>query len=102
MLDVFRANYTGGNRQTQYRSAIWFHSPQQQLMAEETRSAILRHSRRQLDVEPAKTWWKAEFYHQKYQNRTMMTLGLWAFMGSFCTIGGMVSLGARSAIKSLK
>lgn len=103
MLDVFRDNYTGGCHCLQYRSAIWFHSPQQQALAEAFLNDLNRGRRHvQLDIEPATTWWNAELYHQKYQKRSIMTLGLWAIMGSFCTIGGMVSFAAKSGLKSLK
>jgi len=103
MLNVFRKNYTGGCRSTQYRSAIWFHSPQQKLLAEGLKRD-LESSREcgQLDIESAQPWWNAEFYHQKYQSRTMMTLGLWAIMGSFCSVGGMLGLPLKLGVQALR
>ena len=75
LLDVFLATHdpTQLNRQgndigTQYRSAIFPHSPEQE---EEAKAAI---ARAQPDwpapivttIEPMATWWPAEDYHQAY------------------------------------
>ncbi|MCW3847271.1 peptide-methionine (S)-S-oxide reductase MsrA [Sphingomonas sp. LB-2] len=75
MLDVFLATHdpTQLNRQgndvgTQYRSAIFPHSPEQEA---EAKAAI---ARAQPDwpspivttIEPMATWWPAEDYHQQY------------------------------------
>jgi peptide-methionine (S)-S-oxide reductase len=78
LLDTFFALHdpTTLNRQgpdwgTQYRSAIFFHSPEQEARArakieqltEEGRS---RPKRIVTQVEPAQTFWRAEEYHQRY------------------------------------
>lgn len=77
LLDVFFATHdpTQLNRQgpdygKQYRSVIFFHSPEQQRAAEET-IARLTASRKfskpiVTQVAPAETFWRAEEYHQKY------------------------------------
>lgn len=77
LLDVFFAthdptqlNRQGGDIGTQYRSAIFPHSPEQE---DEARAAILR---AQPDwpapivttIEPLAQWWPAEDYHQQYWN----------------------------------
>ncbi len=77
LLDVFWANHdpTTLNRQgpdvgTQYRSAIFFHTPEQQAAALASRERV-QHSgrfRRPLvtEVTPASTFYRAEEYHQQY------------------------------------
>ena len=78
LLDIFFATHdpTQLNRQgndvgTQYRSAIFPHSPQQ---AEEARAAIDRAQADQTDpivttIEEDAPWYPAEDYHQKYWER---------------------------------
>jgi len=78
LLDEFFALHdpTTLNRQgpdwgTQYRSAIFFHSPEQEAVAlakiDELNSAGRFAPRRIVTrVEPAQTFWRAEEYHQKY------------------------------------
>jgi peptide-methionine (S)-S-oxide reductase len=84
LLDAFFALHdpTTLNRQgpdwgTQYRSAIFFHSPQQQAEAKaaiERFTAEGRFSPRRIvtKVEPAQTFWKAEDYHQRYLEKRGM------------------------------
>jgi peptide-methionine (S)-S-oxide reductase len=78
LLDVFFATHdpTTLNRQgndvgTQYRSAIFPHSPEQE---EEARAAIKRAEADWPDpivtsIEPLATWYPAEDYHQRYWDR---------------------------------
>jgi peptide-methionine (S)-S-oxide reductase len=78
LLDVFFATHdpTTLNRQgndlgTQYRSAIFPHSPEQE---EEARAAIARAGADWPDpivtsIEPLATWYPAEDYHQRYWDR---------------------------------
>jgi len=102
ILDVYQNKYTGGSfRFRQYRSAIWFHSPQQQAVAESFKSDFIGQKKGQLDIEPVATWWDAELYHQKYQKRMIMTLGLWAVMGSFWTVGSKVTYAAKTGLNAL-
>jgi peptide-methionine (S)-S-oxide reductase len=75
LLDIFFATHdpTTLNRQgndigTQYRSAIFPHSPEQEAAA---RAAIARNPGHWPDpivttIEPLGTWWPAEDYHQEY------------------------------------
>ncbi len=77
LLDVFWENHdpTTLNRQgpdsgTQYRSAIFFHVPEQQAAAQaskEARQASGRYRRPIVtEITPASTFWRAEEYHQQY------------------------------------
>ena len=77
LLGVFWANHdpTQLNRQgpdvgDQYRSVIFFHSPEQQVAAVASRDAEAasgRHLRPIVTViEPARTFYRAEEYHQQY------------------------------------
>ena len=77
LLDVFWKNHnpTTLNRQgpdvgTQYRSAIFYHSPEQKAAAEHSKaelSASGRFSRPIVtEITPASTFYPAEDYHQRY------------------------------------
>lgn len=77
LLDVFFANHdpTTLNRQgpdvgTQYRSVIFFHSPEQERAARAKIEALTKSGRFKrpivTTVEPAPAFWRAEEYHQRY------------------------------------
>jgi peptide-methionine (S)-S-oxide reductase len=77
LLEIFwrKHNPRSRNRQgldvgSQYRSAIFFHSPEQEAAAradKERLQAELRWPRKiQTQIEPASTFWEAEEYHQQY------------------------------------
>jgi peptide-methionine (S)-S-oxide reductase len=78
LLDAFFALHdpTTLNRQgpdwgTQYRSAVFFHSPEQEAAAKakiEQLTAEGRFTPKRIvtKVEPAQTFWRAEEYHQRY------------------------------------
>jgi peptide-methionine (S)-S-oxide reductase len=77
LLDVFWNNHnpTTVNRQgpdvgTQYRSAIFYHSPEQKQAAEKSKAALSasgRFSRPVVtEITPASTFYPAEDYHQRY------------------------------------
>jgi peptide-methionine (S)-S-oxide reductase len=77
LLDVFFANHdpTTLNRQgpdvgTQYRSAIFTHSPEQERAARAKKDALQASGRFHrpivTTIEPASTFWPAEEYHQRY------------------------------------
>jgi peptide-methionine (S)-S-oxide reductase len=77
LLDVFWENHdpTERNRQgpdvgTQYRSAIFFHSPSQKEAAEASRERLEKSGRHRrpiaTEITPASTFWRAEDYHQRY------------------------------------
>jgi peptide-methionine (S)-S-oxide reductase len=77
LLDVFWANHdpTTLNRQgpdagTQYRSAIFFHSPEQEKVAQASKETLDKSGRFRrpivTQIVPAVTFYPAEEYHQKY------------------------------------
>jgi peptide-methionine (S)-S-oxide reductase len=77
LLDVFWANHdpTQKNRQgpdvgTQYRSAIFFHSPAQRDAAIASKERLEKSGRLRrpiaTEITPASTFWRAEDYHQRY------------------------------------
>jgi peptide-methionine (S)-S-oxide reductase len=78
LLDAFFALHdpTTPNRQgpdwgTQYRSIIFYHSPEQQQQARTkieqlTAEGVYNPKRIVTAVEPAQTFWRAEEYHQRY------------------------------------
>jgi len=77
LLDVFwkAHNPTQVNRQgpdfgKQYRTAIFFHSPQQEAVARQSKQALeARGAFRQpiaTEITPTGTFWRAEEYHQRY------------------------------------
>ena len=78
LLDSFFALHdpTTLNRQgpdwgTQYRSAVFFHSPEQEAEAKAKIEQLTAEGRFQprrivTRVEPAQTFWRAEEYHQRY------------------------------------
>jgi peptide-methionine (S)-S-oxide reductase len=75
LLDLFwkSHNPTTLNRQgpdvgSQYRSAIIFHSPEQEKTAKASKEKAQKNFRNPIvtQVVPAETFWKAEDYHQQY------------------------------------
>jgi peptide-methionine (S)-S-oxide reductase len=75
LLEVFWSNHdpTTKNRQgpdvgTQYRSAIFFHSPEQEAEAKASRDAAQSRFKRPIvtEIVPAAPFWRAEEYHQQY------------------------------------
>jgi peptide-methionine (S)-S-oxide reductase len=77
VLDVFWENHdpTTKNRQgpdvgTQYRSAIFFHSPEQERVAAESKARQEESGRFRrpivTEIVPEKPFWRAEDYHQRY------------------------------------
>ena len=77
LLDVFwnGHNPTQLNRQgpdvgTQYRSAIFFHTPEQEAAARASKEKLQKSGRFPkpivTEVSPAQTFWRAEDYHQQY------------------------------------
>lgn len=69
--DPTTLNRQGPDWGTQYRSAIFFHSPEQEAAAKAkieqlTAEEKFKPKRIVTKVEPAQTFWIAEGYHQKY------------------------------------
>ena len=66
--DPTTPNRQGPDFGTQYRSAIFFHSPEQAKTAREVLREAQQHINRPIvtEVTPAKTFWRAEEYHQRY------------------------------------
>ncbi len=77
LLDVFWANHdpTTLNHQgpdvgTQYRSAIFYHTPEQRAAAEQSKTQMDKGGRFRraivTQIEPASKFYRAEEYHQRY------------------------------------
>ena len=77
LLDVFwtihdptRVNRQGPDYGKQYRTAIFFHSPEQEAAAKKSKQALeaSRNLHRPVatEITPAGTFWRAEEYHQRY------------------------------------
>lgn len=80
LLDIFwnahdptQLNRQGPDIGDQYRSAIFYHSEQQKIAAEESleRLDLSGRLRRRIvtEIVPAVTFWEAEQYHQKYHQK---------------------------------
>jgi peptide-methionine (S)-S-oxide reductase len=66
--DSTTLNRQGPDVGTQYRSAIFFHSPEQQQLAEASKAAAQQRISRPISTEitEASTFYRAEEYHQQY------------------------------------
>lgn len=68
--DPTQVNRQGPDRGTQYRSAIFVHSPEQKKTAEESKAALEASGKWKrpiaTEIVPATTFWRAEEYHQRY------------------------------------
>jgi peptide-methionine (S)-S-oxide reductase len=84
LLEVFWANHnpTQVNRQgpdfgTQYRTVIFFHSPEQQVAAEASKKRLSESGKFSrpiaTEIVPAQTFYRAEEYHQQYLAKRGMT-----------------------------
>ncbi|HJZ66483.1 MAG TPA: peptide-methionine (S)-S-oxide reductase MsrA [Candidatus Acidoferrum sp.] len=70
MHDPTQVNRQGPDEGTQYRTAIFYHSPEQKTIAEKSKAA-LNASRKfskpiATEITAAGPFWKAEEYHQRY------------------------------------
>jgi peptide-methionine (S)-S-oxide reductase len=88
LLDVFWKSHdpTTPNRQgpdvgTQYRSVIFYHSPEQAAAAETSKEKAQAHFKRPIvtQIVPAEPFYRAEEYHQRYLEKSGRTS---------CSIGG--------------
>jgi peptide-methionine (S)-S-oxide reductase len=63
----------GPDHGDQYRSVIFFHSPEQKKVAEEIKAALTAAKKYDepiaTKIEPAQPFWKAEEYHQRYYEK---------------------------------
>jgi peptide-methionine (S)-S-oxide reductase len=70
MHDPTQVNRQGPDFGTQYRTAIFFHSPEQQAIAKKTKETLQASGRFRApistEITPATTFWRAEEYHQRY------------------------------------
>ncbi len=76
--DPTTKNRQGPDWGTQYRSVVFFHSPEQEAQARAKIEALTAEGRfkpRRIvtEVEPAGSFWKAEEYHQKYLQKRGQT-----------------------------
>ena len=77
MHDPTQLNRQGPDWGAQYRSAIFFHSPEQEKAAKETIAKLSAEERFPkpivTEVIPAQTFWRAEDYHQHYLEKRGQT-----------------------------
>jgi peptide-methionine (S)-S-oxide reductase len=70
MHDPTQMNRQGPDVGTQYRTAIFFHTPEQEAVAKKSRAALEASGKRKhpivTEISPAGTFYPAEEYHQKY------------------------------------
>jgi peptide-methionine (S)-S-oxide reductase len=68
--DPTQVNRQGPDFGAQYRSAIFFHSPEQESIAKKSRAALEASKKLKrpiaTEITPASTFYRAEEYHQKY------------------------------------
>jgi peptide-methionine (S)-S-oxide reductase len=66
--DPTQVNRQGPDVGSQYRSVIFFHTPDQKAVAETVRERAQARFKRPIATEivPAATFWRAEDYHQRY------------------------------------
>ena len=68
MHDPTTLNRQGPDMGTQYRSAIFYHSPEQESAANASKGKAQEHFRRPIvtEIAPASRFYRAEEYHQRY------------------------------------
>lgn len=66
--DPTTLNRQGNDVGTQYRSVIYFHSPEQQTIAQDILSEVTHDAAAKVvtELEPAPAYYRAETYHQEY------------------------------------
>ena len=68
--DPTTLNRQGADVGTQYRSVIFYHSPEQKAVAEKSKQKIAESGKFNrpvvTQIEPAPKFWRAEEYHQRY------------------------------------
>lgn len=72
--DPTTLNKQGPDYGTQYRSVIFFHTPEQEAAARASRERLERSGKLKgrivTQIEPAAKFWRAEEYHQQYYEKT--------------------------------
>ena len=70
MHDPTQVNRQGPDFGKQYRTAIFYHTPEQQALALKSKQALEASGKLQrpvaTEITPAGTFWRAEEYHQRY------------------------------------
>ncbi len=70
MHDPTQVNRQGPDYGTQYRTAIFYHSPEQKAIAEKSKAALAASGKFRspiaTEITAAGPFWKAEEYHQRY------------------------------------
>jgi peptide-methionine (S)-S-oxide reductase len=70
MHDPTQVNRQGPDFGTQYRTAVFFHSPEQEAAAKQSKAALDASGKFKrpiaTEITPASTFYRAEEYHQKY------------------------------------
>ena len=68
--DPTQLNRQGPDVGTQYRSVIFYHTPEQKAAAERSKADLYASGARQrpivTSIEPTQNFWRAEEYHQRY------------------------------------
>jgi len=68
LLDIFfNAHDVSTSHSRQYRSAIFYHSPEQETLALYYKQNLEKRGRVRTAIEPATKFYPAEDYHQKYE-----------------------------------
>jgi peptide-methionine (S)-S-oxide reductase len=82
--DPTQLNRQGPDVGDQYRSAIFFHSPEQEAAAKESLEAARPRFRRPIvtEITPASTFWEAEDYHQQYLEKRGLASCHWSPAGN--------------------
>ena len=76
MHDPTTMNRQGPDIGSQYRSAIFYHTPQQEAAAKKSRDALAASGKFKrpivTEIKPATKFWRAEEYHQRYFEKNGM------------------------------
>ncbi len=72
--DPTQVNRQGWDVGTQYRSAIFFHTPEQEVAANASKEKAQERSRKPIitEITPASEFYRAEEYHQRYFERNKL------------------------------